>query len=358
MRVDVGSDRASETYRARRRGQLIHHRSYQHKAERVLGEHIPGLGRVSASPTSRMSPDQPGLESVAAVLPDVGPMPLTASSFDDRAAADMALPRASHPLAANPVDVSSAVLPWEITDAARREAKPRTARHLAEGDDRGASPDSTVSGKPSILVVLRYRKSSRVPRCNQVVVPSRSDYPRFDDERLFELISTKYGTLRGPVEKLVGLRTLKTIRFMRVSQVHSDMPTLAKRLSLDDFGQPNLLELYHDPRRGRGRHSWVEWVHRSSTPPSGCEDHQEGEARLALEFVEGLAIGKMVLVYAVVLAASISAGVMWIIYGVESSPQAAPGWKGAGARVQTGIVLASFVLGMGCSGVAVLWIAS
>jgi len=163
---------------------------------------------------------------------------------------------------------------------------------------------------------------------------------------------------------------------------HSSRPTnlAAMRGLSDTFSEEKMMEQYRNPDIGRARYAWVHWVHRFaasctdkqiSTPSvpqsygsypisenaqdsnsNGRRDHPEvmetGVPCIAgFEFVEGWALGRIILAFSIVIFAAISAVLLWIFLGVAVTEI---GFRGAGARVGTGLLMGGLVLLFGFAG--------
>lgn len=229
--------------------------------------------------------------------------------------------------------------------------------------------------RDSVITLCLHSNNSLAPKVSRMVIPAdrvsglvtdssekrRHDSRRdFDDEKLFQLIRTEYTKMRSPVHRYGSLRALQSFHlssYKDLSQTASRWQKLAhtKQFSLTDegFDQESMLRLYRRPQLGRGQHHWVDWALTLPGRLNGGRRSSEGE-HLVVEFVEGWCVVKIFGAVASVVLLSVVATLLWVLVGVgtqQSGTGVSMGWRDAGGRVQTGVVLGAFVLLLGWTGV-------
>lgn len=242
----------------------------------------------------------------------------------------------------------------------------------------------------SIILVL-YSRCSNTPVLRKLIIPepkeisfSDEDEKRpqfraklmldFDDEQLFRLITKEYMGMRGVVKGLVSARGVSSISLLgyhRLSQLaikeHRSNRRKTFRVYDDIFTEQRMKDLWTNPRDGRKKHEWVEWIRRL---PRYSEGLHTDEENIALELVEGWKVGKIASALLLVVVLSLLATLIWtflgtnggvvlqndatIGYPVELRMKSA-GFRGAGVRVETGLALGVLVLLLGWTGVGT-WI--
>lgn len=219
----------------------------------------------------------------------------------------------------------------------------------------------------------------------------------FDDMEFFRQLKSHYHALLGPY-RYFAARSLTRITVTGSASKAADAgygwlhgprsPRLlaAKGLS-DTFGEDKLLRHFWKPKQGKARYAWVSWAHRLAAAPaspaapplplstplsatsvktitSGLQrqsfirraDNHEG-----LEFVVSWSVKRILAVLLLVLSLSVAAALLWIFLGeprsrqrlvVGASPLAgsgnsSSGYRNAGDRVGTGVVIGICVLLLG-----------
>lgn len=153
---------------------------------------------------------------------------------------------------------------------------------------------------------------------------------------------------------------------------------LASRGLSDTFSEQKLMQHFWRPEIGKARYAWVHWAHRvaSSAAEAECASRVpdtvvrrdsptaigaagagamgEGEGEfgaeyvVALDFVEGWSASRILAALGVIVGASLAAGLLWVFLGVGADDV---GFRGAGSRVGTGMLMGAFVLLVGWTGV-------
>lgn len=185
--------------------------------------------------------------------------------------------------------------------------------------------------------------------------------------------------MRGPLRRLASARTMRSMNLLAYTSTSELVSKRAKPMHFrpqpddDHLAEPRLLALFRDPRLGKRRHDWVEWV---TTLPENSNVADNNE-RIALELVEGWSTSKFLAAVITVLISSITVTLLWIFVGAggttlgfESSDVSLPGgvmgsnaatvqspvgYRGAGGRVETGVALGILVLMFGWTGIGA-WI--
>lgn len=260
--------------------------------------------------------------------------------------------------------------------------------------------ESSMGATESILTlsIKKLNPHSRT-RVTTLTIPASNDYSavrtstpgadekyftavHFDDAELFSQLRKAYKDLSGPI-RLFSARKLTRIAVSGPATRAADAGygwlaqprsprVLAYQGLTDTFSEEKILQHYKKPVLGKSRYAFVHWAHRLAAapprtpmpPPSGNEDEDGGQATPSrelvhrieqpegLEFVVSWSISRILLALAVVVLLSIAAVLLWTFLGKNTSPSIPvhAGFKGAGDRVGTGILIgiAVFLMGMGC----------
>ncbi|KAI9804205.1 MAG: hypothetical protein M1825_001607 [Sarcosagium campestre] len=177
------------------------------------------------------------------------------------------------------------------------------------------------------------------------------DATPMDDEALFRSLHSKIVELKGGrlawlLHRLLGLRTLQSLRLVQYSR-RTDVISCDGTLpyEAEAFSSRLAMRYLDKPKLGRDRMEWVNWAFRlprlSAVSDSPDADLQE----VALELVHGWAVFRIAIAWLLVLIVAIASGSVWVIFGLERD--GGEGLKRAGGRVQTGVVLAETVAVLG-----------
>ena len=239
-----------------------------------------------------------------------------------------------------------------------------------------------------VLPILLYSRRRRAPGIARVVFPRTqksaleaasanhgknaiipAKFRNFDDEQLFRLVRVEYRKLRGILADFVSARNVRDLGFLSYAETSQltkkDNATRRKTYPVqrdeDDFAETRLLDLYLQPKLGRGKHDWVEWIARLPQT-SSVEESGEREERVALELVEDWSVGKIGFAVLAVLILALLATLLWIFLGIEGGPHCLCHWRtsqmaptSANGRIGTGVVLGILVLLFGWTGVG-FWV--
>lgn len=220
--------------------------------------------------------------------------------------------------------------------------------------------------------------------------------PDFDDQKFFQALQKAHARLSGPW-RFLSARSLKQIvvcgSASRAADSHYGWllsPRSPRELAFkglhDTFGEDKLLANYRRPAMGKSRFAFVHWAHRLAAAetmrvsmlPSPLASAQHGigdqgreqergisgpdlvrkaEQPGGLEFVFSWSILRLSLALGLVLAASVAATLLWVLLGrstssagldVSSSSSSGPGtgsgFRDAGDRVESGLVMGISVL--------------
>ncbi|KAI9782438.1 MAG: hypothetical protein M1816_001890 [Peltula sp. TS41687] len=250
---------------------------------------------------------------------------------------------------------------------------------------------SASSGNEHGLVLCLYGHNQSFPRYTRLTIPfhekkdgphqpgaknnkiSDLDHSSFDDEQLFLLMRKQYKNFRGPLRRLFSMQRLKSLNAIswtpsfsaredRRSMFHltnrpaisssssssSTTPSQPESESESASASQQMFELFTTPKRGKGRYEWIDWAHK--TAQELAENSLDGAEEVAVEFVEGWSVWRIVSLTGAVWLLSLAAGTLWVILGVD--PDGRRGWHTAGARVSTGVLFSGVVLMLGWSLVA------
>ncbi|USW56482.1 hypothetical protein Slin15195_G098010 [Septoria linicola] len=224
----------------------------------------------------------------------------------------------------------------------------------------------------------------------------------FDDETLALSLRKAYKSLAGPsLLRLFSARSLSRIiiggpdSHTRDAEcgrlLHPQRPTvLAHHWSIDSFSEENLLELFRKPKLGRGKFAFVQWArsaagtnktccgggdHATAAAPPGpdtevaessdeadlLDDHHHHLSHfhiqpktVHLEFILHWSARRISLALLFIILLAVAACLLWIFLGKQSAPGPDPivtaGFRGAGDRVGTGLLMGVMVLLVGLTG--------
>ena len=283
---------------------------------------------------------------------------------------------------------------FSVFSFTRREREKTYGSVREEPDTREQIDEAPID---AVLTILLYRPRTTVPRVGTVVVPkdrkilgsdhmekksrgkrSGAQAPRtFDDEGLFQLMRSQYFQLRGGILSRIlnarGLKSISLLSYTHVSQLVTRNENPIKRKTFRTvsgmFAEERMLELVRSPRKGKGQSEWVEWVVRlveNNDSHVDSDEKAEDKEKIAVEFIEGLDGRKVALALTMVVALSTLAMLLWIFLGTGGQQEqnlgfhgygipGEIGYRGAGGRVETGVLLGILILLIGLTGVAA-WI--
>lgn len=297
------------------------------------------------------------------------------------------------------VDHSHHSLPHDIVRTPYPFGTPRNNRK--DFDREAISGMQTPTGNLESVLTLSIRRcnpnSSR--RVSSLTIPASNDFTiarnsregaepeksftstAFDDYELFQQLRLSYAELVGPL-RFFSARTLIRIHVSGPATKAADAGygwlhqprsprVLAYKGLTDSFSEEKILQHYRKPALGKSRFAFVHWAHRLAaappqrlpmpgdlTPMTPGQDRElvrQAEQPEGLEFVVGWSVKRILLASMLVLLLSVAAALLWIFLGKSTSPQfPAPqraGFRGAGDRVGTGVVLGICVLLLGLSSI-------
>ncbi len=256
----------------------------------------------------------------------------------------------------------------------------------------------------AVLTLVLYGNSIPIPKIKTIVIPdpqetqlideSENGKPPitatqtlfFDDEALSKLLRSTYNTMRGPLRYLASARKVRNLRLLSYTSIAQLASRHAKPMQFrgdaviadEEIAEAHMLDLLQNPRLGRGRNEWTSWV--KGLPENGKGSENADRDKIAIEFVEGWAPGKLYGAIAAVLFCSLLATFLWIFVGtggqvglriagsssdvdlkrlgngllgafepqVQESPVV---YKGPGGRVQAGVELGILILLLGWTAV-------
>ncbi|KAK4614088.1 hypothetical protein CLAFUW4_09325 [Fulvia fulva] len=281
-----------------------------------------------------------------------------------------------------------------------RTPYPLSSGHIHRKDfGRDQEPPSALDNPPgaseSILTLsIRRVNPNSTPRVTSIMIPVANDYTAvrttgngekqkqfrsisFDDAELFWQLRDAYKGLAG-VGRFFSARSLKRIVVSGQASRAADAGygwlhqprsprVLAYKGLTDTFSEENILQHYRRPVLGKSRYAFVHWAHRlaaAPTPaqtPMGDERPVSGDSSLVrrqeqpegIEFVVSWSVKRILLFASLIILLSGAAALLWIFLGTSSSFSwfgASAGFRNAGHRVGTGILIGVLVLLIGMSG--------
>lgn len=248
--------------------------------------------------------------------------------------------------------------------------------------------------REAMVTLVIHNFQTRVPLTKKLVIPSGraitledSSHEKkpnivatlnsnFDDEKLVKLIKKEYVGLRGVFRSFLSARNVQDVKIFsysttsdlvdKIDATHGN-PFVSPENR--DLGEAQMLGLYRKPSCGRRKHAWLGWIARR---PENSTRRASGKQNLALQLVEGWCMWKIASTILALLALSALATLLWIFLGIggdsltlshvnnTSDPGLSTemqniqgshvGFRGAGGRVQTGVLLGTLVLLLGWTG--------
>lgn len=199
----------------------------------------------------------------------------------------------------------------------------------------------------------------------------------FDDQKFFSELRSAYASLAGPY-RLFSARSLTRIAIKGRATKAADAlygwipstPTPDAEKGSSQSYVEKAYTYYKRPSLGRGRVPYVKWArelaaaaapHNQKSPQLEEDDQDvarnqlDSEPSEGLEFVLGWSISRILLAVLLVILLAIAATFLWIFLG-KSTPASWPapahaGFRGAGDRVASGILIGVLILFLGMTGV-------
>lgn len=284
-----------------------------------------------------------------------------------------------------------------IPDDIVRTPYPFTSEHVKWKDFSQLSPPSaaastSASTVESILTIsIRRSNVNRKLRITSLTVPASNDFTAvrsssmgakerhfkaldFDDQEFFLQLRRCYRNLSGPL-RFLSARSLTRIAVSGPATKAADVgygwrsPRLLAYKGLSDtFSEEQILRHYRNPALGHSRYAFVHWAHRlASIPPSRTprpeEENQESERKNSLsgkqqpeglELIVAWSVLRISTVLLLILAVSVAAALLWTFLGRNTAGVWPPagGFRDAGDRVATGVLIGMCVLLLGLSSLA------
>lgn len=261
-------------------------------------------------------------------------------------------------------------------------------RRSGDREDFADTTNGTISEKQrgegeAVIILVLHSHNNTTPTIGRLVVPGRREMDvidedekkppirakivdDFDDEKLFRLIQKQYIDMRGFAKQFAsarGVHGISLLGYRQLSQLATEEDRVLRRKNSrvydDVFTEQRMLDLWRRPRSGRKKHEWVEWVRRLPRYSEGLHTEEEN---MALELVEGWKVGRIAGALAVVVVLSLVGTLLWTFLGVGGAVRLqnearvgfpvelkmmSAGFRQAGSRVQTGVVLGVLVLLLG-----------
>lgn len=258
----------------------------------------------------------------------------------------------------------------------------------------------------AVLTLILYGNSNPIPKIKTIVLPtpqetqliSESENGKppiiatqtlpFDDEAFSKLLRSTYNTMRGPLRYLASARTVRNLRLLSYTSIAQLASRHAKPMQFrsddvvvaeEEIIEVRMLDLFRKPRLGRGKNEWTSWV--KGLPENGKGRENSDRGKIAIEFVEGWAPGKLYGAVVAVLFCSVLATFLWIFVGTggqvglqiagsgsdvelkdlrnglvgafepQQGQKSPVVYKGPGGRVQAGVELGILILMLGWTAV-------
>jgi len=299
-----------------------------------------------------------------------------------------------------PIDVSDAGR-RSIPDDIVRTPYPYGPDHVQRkdfGEHASLEPPaaSNINSESILTLSIRRSHASSKPRVTTITIPASNDFTAvrnsgivqkeqhfkaldLDDAELFRQLRAAYHRLAGPWRPF-SARSLARIvvsgsdpNRTRASTGWVHEPRSPRELAFkglnDTFGEDKLLEHFRRPSTVKSRYAFVHWAHRLAAAPTEQQQRERDradESRDAelvrrieqpegLEFVVGWSPFRIISVLLLVLAISVAAALLWTLLGKNTTSGGVPahaGFRGAGDRVTSGVLLGICLLLLGLSSMA------
>lgn len=275
------------------------------------------------------------------------------------------------------------------------EHERRRRKDLAQLRGSVADPDALVELGDETVLTLSLRRSNpnAKSRISTLLIPPAKTTSSFDDEAFFRALRLAYAGLLPLPYRFLAARSLARISVTGAASRAADAGygwlvqspksprALATKGLTDTFGEDKILRLFLRPREGRGRYAFVYWARRLAAAEEGLRmpriqdddadaaqrdvelkaalDHPPPEG---LEFILSWSVPRICLVLGFILVASIAASLVWVFLGRNTVatgyglvkpgqvPVAGGGFRDAGDRVASGLVMGICILLVGLSG--------
>lgn len=285
-------------------------------------------------------------------------------------------PETSAELASTPREPKSLRHPESFKQLAS-PTEPRSLKHNESLKEpiRGTSEEKPLRQLESIpeepdhvIKLCLYSNNHSPPRVALVTIPSQRKVPEpanelvkkkknaksspFDDEELLARMHTEYKKLRGSLRGLISLRELKNLsivaRFPASPSLTPQGSIVARRkLEIEPLAQSQLWRSFRNPKLAHGRYEWMAMLRDFQPSPDDGHALLDETGAPAFEFVEGWNVTRIVALAGAALLASLAAGVLWIIFGLDEAGMR--GLESVAARVETGVLLSGVLLMVGWS---------
>ncbi|KAL9102544.1 MAG: hypothetical protein Q9163_002323 [Psora crenata] len=230
-------------------------------------------------------------------------------------------------------------------------------------DDRRGDGTRHGAANEANLTLVIYGYSSHVPKVRKLSIPTAVHEVRisnhgeegqlpikaimrkdFDDASLSKLIHFNYIHLRGSFVANLSARTVCGIRLLSYQNACQLATKRANHACFEDrneesgFAEARLLELYKNPKVGKGRWEWFAWV--KQLPENSTVDQHGGlpTEKMALELIEGFSAHRIIFALTFVAICSLVATLLWIFAGVDRFTSGVlfdPNSNGAGSQTHT-----------------------
>ena len=242
-------------------------------------------------------------------------------------------------------------------------------------------------GSESVLTLLISGHNTSAPKFKRVVLPNsqqvslmddseKKRHPTratimaiLDDEQLFRLVRREYVRMRGTLNQLASVRTVRSMNLLSyksASQLvskHVEPP----KIHIDEEGgddiNARMLSLFRNPKEGAKHDKWIRLI--QSYTETGKEASGPETKQIAFELVEGWSPLRIYFAIAAVFISSLAATLLWIFVGAGGENLALQDafgalarpsegeirYRGAAGRVESGAILGLLVLFLGWTGV-------
>jgi len=288
--------------------------------------------------------------------------------------------------------------PYPLQRAYRKDFVPSPLSNLSSA---GRLVDNVLT------ISIRRSNTNSAPRISTIIIPATPGYASssfraapstekekyfqadFDDAEFFRQLYTQYRNLSGRF-RYFSARSLRRVVVSGPASRAADNAygwlhaprsprDVAWRGLSDTFSEEKIMKHLRDPESGKARYAWVSWAHRLAAAPrtQSLQTETPDQSRLrvpgtsteskdlirqsqqheGLEFVMSWSAKRITAALAIVIMLSVTAMLLWIFLGTSerlqettglaSTVDVSNGFRNAGERVGSGVVIGICVLLVG-----------
>ena len=211
---------------------------------------------------------------------------------------------------------------------------PYPSAQAADGEHGGGEIEKRTKDRKANLTVIVYGRGESAPKMEHLRIPAVAHQipikdsekgekaimnKDFDDATLARLLFSAYKAIRGSAYASCSARTVRSVRLLgyenncQLATKRAKQQCFKNKEEEEGFAHTSLINLYQNPKRGKGKWIWWAWVR--GLPENSDQDGRSG-GKVALELVEGWSVKRIVTTLALVAFCSVLATLLWIVAGV------------------------------------------